>query len=244
MEDSRSRRRRRRKREGRKRGGRRREAAATEAGPPRRRRVLDGYTSDPFAEIRRPSMRFNDFDEYVHPLRSGETMVRPHPDLNHHDDEDGGYDPVADFIGEREAWERARLAGLRSVGLEPVRFVREAAVDTDRMRREREREARDWAARCSDSDVDLRPIRVRPPPRGTPAEIHRLRRQRLRELQGIEVSAIDPPPESVRCGWSEYQGGSTWEDVVRFRASELAELRRVMRAQQRLGADPSLLYYN
>jgi hypothetical protein len=220
-----------------------------------RRRRLSCYDPDPFAEIKRPSLRFNDFEEYVQPLRSWD-MIRPRPLPPPEDHLPYPGEAESRGAGRREAdagaaedavypdqaaWRRAREAGPGAAGLHTIDLARrEPAVDTERMRREREQQARAWKVRRA-SDADLRAIRVRAPPQGTTSDLRRLRRQRMRDLEGIEVSALDLPPEAVPCGWSEYQGGATWEDLNRFRESEMADLRRIIRIQRLSPAQP--IYY-
>jgi hypothetical protein len=150
------------------------------------------------------------------------------------------HNEAAAILAERDAWEQARRESLAAAGLhiiDPSRSL-EPAFDPEKFKAEREREA----SGCIEGNtpVDLRPIAVDVPPGGTPAEIRRLRKQRDRDLRGVGFQH-GPPPEALECGWSEYQGGATYQDIIRDREGEMKTLVETIQAQQ--GADEPVYYY-
>lgn len=181
-----------------------------------------GYADD--YDIPPQELNYNDVNTYVKPLVPRESL---------HLDQDF----VAPGTGLNENGFAPRRSPVDVVGLKTISTsqIEEPTRNPDDIKREREMEARMFAVPQA-SSAALKPIDVSRSDKGP--DPNSVRAERDADISNIRTTA--PPPEAIRCGWREYQGGATWEDINRYRDYEMNELRQSQREQQNQAAP---LYY-
>ena len=203
------------------------------------------YGVDPYQDLRqdtRSGYNNHQNQDYIRPLKD-QDYIHPLKQKNWADEDyiskrDKAY--VDEVVAEREAWNKMKRSPVESMGLNPIETREENnVIDTEELRRAREEElSQSKMPRASPSD--LAPISVSTSPGDSDRLLRSYTHDRDSQLTGINFRRMAPPPEAIQCGFSEYQGGSTWEDVNKFREWEERDLRRVMEQQQH---QPVRYYY-
>lgn len=190
--------------------------------------------TNPYSQLKHHELNFNNFDQYVIPLEEQELIQPTQPKNNY-------VDP-SDYNGTQamqNAWKEMKPSPVQTQGLRAIQTSRieQPSENPENLKRQRERE--DAELRIPRADPNsLRPIDCNNRTDNSPA-VSSFKRARDQDLENVNVR--DPPPETVRCGWSEYQGGATWEDINRYRDQEMSSLRTIQE-KQRLDNEPVYYY--
>lgn len=176
---------------------------------------------DPYAQLQSRSLAHNEYDTYVRPLPSQELIEDDHKRKQSSD----------------EFYAASKPSPVESNGLRPIRTSRvdEPTVDAALIKAQREREEQDFTIPRA-APGDLAPIKVQKEKGVSARRLKKMRRNEQRDMV-----ATGPPPDTVNCGWSEYQGGATYEDIHNYRDYELGHLKEAQRAQTESGAP---VYYS
>ena len=205
----------------------------------------DTSATNPYSQLKHHDLHFNNFDSYVIPLEEqefiqGEARNSRNPSAGRQPDGNGTTVDPRDLDGAQvmnNAWQQMRPSPVQHRGLESIETsrVEEPTENPEYIKRQREAEYRQLRIPRSDPN-SLQPVDCSN--RGNGSAIASFVNNRDRELDSVQPDA--PPPESVHCGWSEYQGGATWEDINRYRDQEMNTLLQIQE-QQRAGTEP--VYY-
>lgn len=176
---------------------------------------------DPYAQLQNRTLAHNEYDTYVRPLPSQEFIA------------DGSENQQLND----SFYTHTKPSPVESHGLRPIKTsaVDEPTVDASIIKAQREREEQGFIIPPA-SASDLEPIKVEKE-KGMSAR----RYKRMRKKQERDMVVKGPPPDTVNCGWSEYQGGATYEDIHHYRDYELGHLKQAQREQAESGTP---VYYS
>lgn len=180
---------------------------------------------DPYSE-NHDELNYNDYDSYIRPLKTreklhlGEEQVEPGTGLN-----ERGFAPKRSPVD---------IRGLRPIS---TSCVEEPSANPDDIKRQRELEERTFNIPHADPSA-LEPIHVSRESGGV--DVRQIKNSRAADVNQLRLN--EPPPEAIRCGWREYQGGATWQDITRYRDFELGQLKEQQREQQSARTGPVYYY--
>jgi hypothetical protein len=190
--------------------------------------------TNPYSQIIQHDLAFNNYNTYVVPLEEQEMIKPTQPKNNYVDPSD-----VQGTQAMSNAWKEMKPSPVQTNGLQTIETTRieEPSENPEMLKRKREMEdAQLRIPRCD--PAALRPIdcngRI-----DNSRDVVSFKSLRDQDLQEVPRGA--PPPETVQCGFSEYQGGATWEDINRYRDQEMNTLLEIQE-KQRSGNEPVYYY--
>jgi hypothetical protein len=189
--------------------------------------------TNPYSQLKHHELNYNNFDSYVVPLEEQELIHPEQPKNNYIDPSNLSGTQVMS-----NAWQQMKPSPVQARGLESIDTsrVEEPTENPEYIKRRREMEDQQLRIPRGDPNA-LRPINVSRTDNSN--QFASFKNERDRDM--MEVRVDGPPPETVRCGWSEYQGGATWEDINRYRDQEMNSLLEIQQ-QQRTGNEPVYYY--
>jgi hypothetical protein len=178
-----------------------------------------GYI-DPYSQLPRQDLDYNEYDSYVRPLDQKELINNSRRHIS--SQQGSGYN---------ESGYTARRSPVEVSGLVPIPTSRvdEPTKDANLVKHEREAEERSFILpQVQPGALDTIKVGRKKGP-----SAKKIQRRRNGDLQGITFDG--PEPEQINCGWSEYQGGASWEDINRYRTHELQTLKQTQKRQAETG---------
>ena len=207
--------------------------STTQVPPPHPSPVYNQQTN-PYSQIIQHDLAFNNYNTYVVPLEEQEMIKPTRPKNNYVDPSDVEGTQVMS-----NAWKEMKPSPVQTNGLQTIETTRieEPSENPEVLKRKRQMEEAQLRIPPCDPSV-LRPIdcngRI-----DNSRDVVSFKSLRDQDLQEVPRGA--PPPETVQCGFSEYQGGATWEDINRYRDQEMNTLLEIQE-KQRSGTEPVYYY--
>lgn len=175
---------------------------------------------DPYTQLPHQRLHHNDYNSYIRPL-----------------EQFGEVEQAADGLGYGENGHTPRRSPVETSGLVPIPTSRidEPSKDPKEILAEREAEERTFViSQAPPGALDTIKVGKEKGP-----SARRIKKLRKRDEKKFHFDG--PKPEQIKCGWSEYQGGATWQDINRYREHELDTLKQVQ--QQQATSGESYYYY-
>lgn len=177
-------------------------------------------------------LQSNDPNAYVRPLSERERLHAETSDDFRNATEEGV------SVGFRERGFRPKMSPVDVPGLQPITSFDLGEPPKTPEEKKRERELQEEQLRPPRaSEAAMKPISVS---RAPGSDVKNYMREREHALDDVTIR--DPPPEAIRCGWREYQGGATWQDITMYRDYELGHWQEEQRQQQAYGDSPVYYY--
>ncbi len=196
---------------------------------------MQQFDNDPYAQLRGRNLKHNDFNTYVKPLE-GQDHIRSQENPYDYSYEASAlnknpYEHSSGATAFNENGYDARRSPVETHGLQTISTMNLGKPLPNAKKLVKMRKREDRALRIPMGDESkMRPIKTRKG-RGR-KDLRRLKRQRHDALRGVS-SMLDrtPKPDTINCGWSNYQGAATWKDIDRYRRYEEEELKYLQHQQ-------------